>query len=83
MNIQFRGVIHLVEFCTCGSIKIEGNCTNKNCASNSAVKDSTPNPAARKTASVKKEPKPARTRKASKVITYNLYDDNKSEEDIK
>ncbi|MDF2522647.1 MAG: hypothetical protein K0R31_288 [Clostridiales bacterium] len=69
----------MAEFCTCGSIKIEGNCTNKNCASNSSGKTAATKSSTRKTAAVKKEPK---TRRASKVITYNLYENNNSEENI-
>ena len=58
---------------------IEGNCSNKNCASRSTVKVATKT---RKAAAVKKEPKATKPRKSSKVITYNLYENNEAEENI-
>ncbi|MCR4436386.1 MAG: hypothetical protein QHH06_11005 [Clostridiales bacterium] len=65
----------MAEFCTCGSIIIDGHCTNKNCTFKAAAKSSAPKPASRKQASPeKKEAKPARTKRASKCITYNLYE---------
>lgn len=66
------------EFCTCGSIVIGGRCTNKNCTSKAAAK-----PAAEASNPSKKESKPksTKTRRASKCITYNLYE-QKNEENI-
>jgi hypothetical protein len=68
-----RGVILLAEFCKCGSIIINNQCSNKNCTFQAAVKTA---PTGQKASgsSKSKEPKTTRTRRASKVITYNLYD---------
>lgn len=74
----------MAEFCKCGSIMINGQCTNKNCTdkasgkSDSALQSATGN-------SKKKGAKSAKTKRASKVITYNLYeveDESEREEDV-
>lgn len=74
----------MAEFCTCGSILIAGNCTNKNCVNKASSKPGASKASAGKAASkiaggVKKEPKSPRTRRASKCIVYNLYEDKKEE----
>ncbi|HOM03303.1 MAG TPA: hypothetical protein PLH43_10810 [Acetivibrio sp.] len=69
----------MAQFCTCGSLIINDSCTNKNCSNRVASKLSA---SAKKTAKTPKDDAPAkstRTRKASKCITYNLYD-KKAEE---
>jgi len=70
----------LAEFCECGSLIIDGRCTNKSCT----IKVNVSRQPAEKTSGVKKTskkstdaPKPAKKpnpRRASKCITYNLYD---------
>jgi len=66
----------LAEFCTCGSLMLDGSCTNKNCSNKSAGKHSTPKTkkTRAKKSTLESKPKTARTRRASKCITYNLYD---------
>lgn len=71
----------MAEFCTCGSIVIGGHCTNKNCTFKSAAKSATAKPAAKKGRQEKKEAKPAKTKRASKVITYNLYEIKEKEDE--
>jgi len=66
----------VAEFCTCGSLMLDGSCTNKNCSNRSAGKQSA---ASIKKAQAKKQtaeakPKTNRVRKSSKCITYNLYE---------
>jgi hypothetical protein len=68
-----KGVIYLAEFCTCGSLIINEQCTNKNCTNKPASKSASPKHSSAKEG--KKETKSTRTRRASKVITYNLYED--------
>ena len=70
----------MTQFCTCGSIIINEQCTNKNCSTRSKSKQASPKKAAAKSSSsVKKEPKSPRTRRSSKCVTYNLYDVEKEE----
>lgn len=79
----------MAEFCSCGSLMIGGSCTNKNCSNKAAGK-----PAASKRAGAKKaagrtgaslsqekktESAYAKARRASKCITYNLYDTKPNE----
>jgi hypothetical protein len=75
----------LAEFCSCGSLKINGSCTNKNCVNKVAAKPAAKSSAGRSTApkalKAKPETSPSRTRRASKCITYNLYDLQKKEEE--
>ena len=73
---MYKGVICLADFCTCGSIIINGHCTNKSCINKAQGKTATAK-AARKTSKESTEAKalkPVRTRKSSKCITYNLND---------
>ncbi len=72
----------MLEYCQCGSIMVQGSCTNKHC-SNRAEK--VPVKKARSTTSVKApvikaEPKNSKVRRASKCITYNIKDLPKAEE---
>ena len=74
----------MAEFCTCGSIKIGGNCTNKNCinreTSRSASSRTTGKSSSRSASAAEKgQPKSTKTRKSSKVVTYNLYDIEREE----
>lgn len=66
----------MAEFCTCGSLMLDGSCTNKNCSNKAAVKHKTP--AAKKTKeksnTLESKPKATKSRRASKCITYNLYE---------
>ena len=76
----------MAEFCECGSLVIEDRCTNKNCAFRAATK---PTPTKRKSTAKAKatgvtglsleatKPAPVKAgnpRRASKCVTYNLYD---------
>lgn len=72
----------MAEFCSCGSIMINGECTNKNCSNKPASKVSKSRTTSRKASGQQKtEPKSTKTRRASKCITYNLYDLQKKEEE--
>ena len=72
----------MAEFCICGSLVIGGHCTNKNCTEK-ASRPAQAKAAKSKVASeAKKEPKTTKVRKSSKVITYNLYDTEKEEENV-
>lgn len=74
----------MAEFCSCGSLMIGGNCTNKNCANKAAGKQGAVKQAGTKKAAgksksaaslgTKPENAHAKARRASKCITYNLYD---------
>jgi len=76
-----EGVIYLAEFCTCGSLIINGHCTNKGCSFKSALKAEIPKSKSRKAEnSATAEPKKPKTRRASKCVTYNLYDLKQEEE---
>lgn len=68
----------MAEFCNCGSLIINDHCSNKNCTLKAA---STKVSAGRASSSVKKAAKSPKTRKASKVVTYNLYDTESNEEE--
>ncbi|MCX7746198.1 MAG: hypothetical protein N2645_04805 [Clostridia bacterium] len=70
----------MAQFCTCGSLVINDQCTNKNCSLRTATKTTTKSQSASK--QPKKEPKTTKTRRASKVVTYNLYDVEKKEENV-
>ncbi|HHV28922.1 hypothetical protein [Acetivibrio mesophilus] len=72
----------MAQFCTCGSLIINDSCTNKNCSNRAASKPSSAGKRTAKTAKAAKadtSAKSTRTRRASKCITYNLYD-KKAEE---
>lgn len=70
----------MAEFCKCGSIVIDGKCTNKNCAvhkaSATAGKEKSLSGGSKSKASLSEGTQPAakKTRRASKCIVYNLYD---------
>lgn len=74
----------MAEFCSCGSLMIGGNCTNKNCSNKAAAKPASGKHAGAKKAAgktrsslaaeKKTESAYAKARRASKCITYNLYD---------
>ncbi|NLL07195.1 MAG: hypothetical protein GX270_15760 [Clostridiaceae bacterium] len=64
----------MAEFCTCGSLMLEGSCTNKNCVNKTAGKSTTAKKTRAKKDTLETKPKTTRTRKASKCITYNLYE---------
>ena len=74
----------MAEFCKCGSLVFGGRCSNKGCSLKTldkqapvkAVKKATTASAA---TAVKTPVKSTKTRRASKCITYNLYE-TKSEE---
>ena len=69
----------MAEFCKCGSLVIGGRCSNKGC-SLKALDKQAPVKAVKKAATAEKTPaKGTKTRRASKCITYNLYE-TKSEE---
>ena len=69
----------MAEFCKCGSLVIGGRCSNKGCSFKTLDKQA-PVKAVRKTATAEKpQVKGTKTRRASKCITYNLYE-TKSEE---
>lgn len=70
----------MAEFCACGSLVIDSRCSNKNCSLKGNAKPAPAKKSARAKAAVKisddakpsvKAPNP---RRASKMITYNLYD---------
>ncbi len=75
----------MAEFCECGSLIVDGRCSNKKCAlrgSDTAVspkrkaagtKTSGRSTTGKNTAKAA-APKKANPRRASRVITYNLYD---------
>ena len=82
----------MAEFCECGSLVVDSRCSNKHCSLRAAAK---PVPARRSTAKSKvtgvlgvtaqslEATKPAvkvpNPRRASKCITYNLYDTQNNE----
>lgn len=78
----------MAEFCQCGSLKINGNCTNKKCpfsSSDAAVRIRRPaagtsGRSVKNTVSKTSAPKRPNPRKALKVITYNLYDLKKNDD---
>lgn len=72
----------MAEFCTCGSIVLNGHCTNKNCSNKSSAKSTTAKAPRKAAGSATKEVKPVKTKRASKCITYNLYDIKEEEENV-
>lgn len=77
-------MIYLADFCTCGSIIINGHCTNKGCINKAQGKSATSKATVRKASKESSEKKvlnPVRTRRSSKCITYNL-NDIKEEENV-
>jgi len=80
-----QGVIYLVEFCKCGSLILNGHCSNKGCAF--VNKDSVSVAASHKKtrtktkSTTKSSIKSSNPRMSSKCITYNLYEINENEKD--
>jgi hypothetical protein len=81
-----EGVIPLAEFCECGSLVIDSRCSNKHCTLRAVTK---PAPVRKSSAKAKatgkgleatkpsvKVPNP---RRASKCVTYNLYETQNNE----
>lgn len=66
----------MAEFCVCGSLMLDGSCTNKNCANKASGRNSASKTkkTKAKTDTLESKPKATRTRRASKCITYNLYE---------
>ena len=67
----------MTEFCNCGSIMINGSCTNKSCSNK--LEKVTPlkkkrAASAKTTTAVKTERKVTKVPRASKCITYKLSD---------
>ncbi len=69
----------MTEFCTCGSMLINGVCSNKRCPGSVTVK---PAKARSSKAGTAKKAAVPKTRKASKCITYNLYDLEDREDNV-
>lgn len=74
----------MAEFCSCGSIIVNGHCTNKNCSIKLKAKPQASKSMAGKISGnpVKKEVRSKRIRRASKCITYNLNDIKKEEDTL-
>ena len=69
----------MAEFCKCGSLIIAGRCSNKGCSFKVlGPEDALPVKKAGRTAE-KAPAKSTKTRRASKCITYNLYDTEEKE----
>lgn len=67
----------MAEFCKCGSLVIAGRCSNKSCSFRAQEKTGPGEaPTVKKAgrAAGNAPAKGAKTRRASKCITYNLYD---------
>lgn len=66
----------MAEFCKCGSLMIGGRCTNKSCGIKTQDRQAPEKaPPGKKAARAEKAPaKSTKTKRASKCITYNLYD---------
>ncbi|NLU26849.1 MAG: hypothetical protein GXX00_06845 [Hungateiclostridium thermocellum] len=64
----------MAQFCTCGSLIVNDSCTNKNCSNRKASKLSSAAKKSAKAANAATPSKSTLTRRASKCITYNLYD---------
>ncbi len=69
----------MAEFCVCGSVKINGSCTNKNCSSNKMEKAAAAKinktgrtRAVKPAAQEKPAPKNTKVPRASKCITYHI-----------
>ena len=62
----------MLEFCTCGSLMIDNQCSNKNCPSKVSAKSGST--VHKKATGLKSTVKSPRSRRASKVVTYNLND---------
>lgn len=65
----------MAEFCKCGSIMINGSCTNKSCSNKLEKAPASRSRTARpKAQDIKTEPKKTKVPRASKCITYNIKD---------
>lgn len=69
----------MAEFCECGSLVIDGRCSNKSCSLRGnavapAKKASRAKASGTGTVSKASVPKKSDSRRASRVVTYNLYD---------
>lgn len=73
--------MQLAEFCKCGSIIINGRCTNKGCTIKISVKPLPVNTPKKASAASKTPAKTTKTRRASKCITYNMYKSKNEEGD--
>lgn len=78
----------MAEFCECGSLIIDGRCSNKSCirsgsGSSKPTKKASASvrSAVKGTATETPVSKKANPRRASKVITYNLYDTKKNKDE--
>lgn len=69
----------MAEFCKCGSLVIGGRCTNKSCSEKGPEKPAPARTAKKAAASEKNPAKTTKTRRASKCITYNLYETGSEE----
>ncbi len=75
----------MAEFCECGSLVIDSRCSNKNCSLKGNVKPAPVRKSAKAKSAVKisDDAKPSvkasNPRRASKMVTYNLYDVQESE----
>lgn len=76
----------MAEFCECGSLVVNGHCSNKSCLHKASGKTAAagktaarPKAAAKSPDAAKLSTKASNPRRASKVITYNLYDMQKKE----
>jgi len=75
----------LAEFCECGSLVIDSRCSNKNCSLKGNAKPVPARKSTRAKAAVKitDDAKPSvkasNPRRASKMITYNLYEVQENE----
>jgi hypothetical protein len=82
-----QGVRNMAEFCECGSLIIESRCSNKGCPlmkNAPAVKRSSRSKTSASGSDTHvSAPKKPVSRRASKVITYNLYDTKRDMESEK
>lgn len=76
----------MAEFCECGSLIFDGRCSNKNCSLRAVTKPVTARKSATKVKAAgksldatKPSVKTPNPRRASKCITYNLYEDQNNE----
>ncbi|TYQ16747.1 UNVERIFIED_CONTAM: hypothetical protein Cloal_3315 [Acetivibrio alkalicellulosi] len=76
----------MAQFCTCGSLMINDSCTNKNCINKVSAKSGTTKKRVggekKVLEATEKKAKPTRTKRASKCVTYNLYDKKEEESSI-
>lgn len=75
----------MLEFCKCGLLIINGQCSKKGCAfainnEDGTSKTVSPKKVRTRTTSTTKSASPRKS-KSSKCITYNLYETNEDEKD--